>query len=1198
MNRSFFLLLGCCVLLHTQTIDAQSIIELKYENGQPQTRYHIREKDTFCIEAFRENGSLYSKSWRNDSAYVIQSNNVSKKTYGAEKRIDWFRPFFQLKRSIYRKLEQSYLRDSVFEFYPDGKCQMRSYFVDNKQFTHFEYLPNGLLYYFLECKKLDENRFQLRINQAGMEQIRLIDTANHRITVTLTNQKRLIQEDIYECQNPFRPILSLLEQSVYDSTGQKIGFWKSDSTQLHPDKDNGLCLYGMRNSKEEWVIQPQYESIEFFNHTQYIVNHHGKYGLINEFGDFIIPCEWDALADLNDDPFDYFKGREIGYLFEPMYDWKQPDANTVLRCRKGKLYGVIDAFGKIILQPIYQDVDKTKYNLYQVKMGGSWGIVDANQQIVVKPNYDQVRFTNDEDLFITVDTFTKVGQYVPAEKIGLINRAGQTLLPRRFEQLHHETPSNRCFMARTHSVKKNYTEGVFHAERGWIIDTMFELSRCHHPDYMIHSTSTMPIDPKSNTPKRKFGVINKIDGSTLLTLDYQEITSFTNQIYRPDLPCKEPSNAFETQFFLLCENAGRYGVFDLTQRKWMLPLKYEYLRPFGDGLFCALEQGKWKCINAQGQSLLHETFDNLLFDMHNYSLELEGFYIQKKDTVYRYDNQSFPYTTNLKENFYSSPTYSLLNYKGDTLIVNDKGKIIVSALERVLAQDTNYFLVQHKKTKLQYHVDNQGYKKSFFPQYEIQQIQSNANLMLVADTTHGRLGMTTLDGRTILPCLFFGLTPMDAQKIIWGKKDFPKIPKTKLGYSRRQPTIWANEKKQNASTQINIPENGVILKYNSISLLDEGWQMYDSLGQLLSPVSFDYPFQWQNHLGIGQVAGKQGLWNAQGKAILPAEYDKIVYEETNKMFYLFRVSKGAQRVYCANADGQLITNNDLKNMSYFYGDWAFVETDEGYGMIQKNGQYWIQPQPLALQQSPMSILDTLLATHQKSLSTDYKAYLQFLEPYEDVRGEQDIAAKQWTAMTDKKQRTLIGNLMIQTVLKRYFLNEARIYWHRQNKIFFCGQNPFFVLNEDDAYDTLTRHIVLAISSTEQGIGLALAASNYTEYPNDIYHSKTPINVGFCKNFKFKNNVLAECRITDILIWNEVTQKALNQLLFQKISVLKNEPMDCGNPEKYWESVQNRFFILPEGLQFYMPRYAQRQRFDKESIPILLTWAELKPYLLN
>jgi hypothetical protein len=57
---------------------------------------------------------------------------------------------------------------------------------------------------------------------------------------------------------------------------------------------------------------------------------------------------------------------------------------------------------------------------------------------------------------------------------------------------------------------------------------------------------------------------------------------------------------------------------------------------------------------------------------------------------------------------------------------------------------------------------------------------------------------------------------------------------------------------------------------------------------------------------------------------------------------------------------------------------------------------------------------------------------------------------------------------------------------------------------------------------------------------------------------------------------------------------KNSSMDCGNPETYWQRVKGRFYVRPEGLLMFLSRYDFWE--DENPIPILLTWAELKPFL--
>jgi hypothetical protein len=82
MNRCFLPSILFCVFVNTQNIVAQSVIESKYENGQIKTRYHVRKNDTFCIENFRRNGVLESKSWHNDSVFKMESNQIIHKQFG------------------------------------------------------------------------------------------------------------------------------------------------------------------------------------------------------------------------------------------------------------------------------------------------------------------------------------------------------------------------------------------------------------------------------------------------------------------------------------------------------------------------------------------------------------------------------------------------------------------------------------------------------------------------------------------------------------------------------------------------------------------------------------------------------------------------------------------------------------------------------------------------------------------------------------------------------------------------------------------------------------------------------------------------------------------------------------------------------------------------------------------------------------
>jgi hypothetical protein len=63
---------------------------------------------------------------------------------------------------------------------------------------------------------------------------------------------------------------------------------------------------------------------------------------------------------------------------------------------------------------------------------------------------------------------------------------------------------------------------------------------------------------------------------------------------------------------------------------------------------------------------------------------------------------------------------------------------------------------------------------------------------------------------------------------------------------------------------------------------------------------------------------------------------------------------------------------------------------------------------------------------------------------------------------------------------------------------------------------------------------------------------------------------------------------------ERVAALKNQAIDCSNPAAYLKKVENRFQFLPEGLKFFFSA-GSAYHFD-DKIPILLTWAELKPFL--
>ncbi|MEO0044268.1 MAG: hypothetical protein RL329_3716 [Bacteroidota bacterium] len=1143
-----------CIILFfkMQNVVAQVIAIEKYPNGAIQKRFHIRAQDTFCVENKFENGGMHSIVWR-DSAYFFHSNQViAQKRYGKKTYFPEWRRIADNDNPDEREPFVSPDFDSLCIYYRDGNLEKHLYHQGDSLWSRTWYLPNGAIYESSIHQKQNNGIFNyFKINEKGIKQIQT-DTAARIQKQFGYHQNQLVQQEIYAYQSYWGTHLK--EQTLMDSTGKVVSHWVFDSLSWKPtvDKDNGLCLYGLRNPKGEWLVQPKYESIKDFNYAYYIVNENNKYGVLNDAGKTVVPPIWDFLEMLQ--PIQHYHlpylqdmpSLSLVYLVEPQL----PAVSARLRCRKGDLYGVIDNQGKIILEPIYQGIRKYNNHLYEVKIKERWGIVNEQGKIIVPPHYVEVDFTKHNNLFYTSDTIAGTSNYKDGYAKGLVNDKGKTILPCLFSSVTLDSP--RIWV---HSFWERERVGLWHFEKGWVVDTthFYSLEYPYFKPYKVDANGS-----------KKYGLWDASANTLLLPIDYQSIERTEQRAYFYNSTITKPDDAYQNLLLWNVTHHQKCGIYDSKQRKWLLPLKYDAILFFKDSLYLASYHGKWQFINAQAEAVLPETFDavgtfNIVppFDKRTYAW-VKSFFGVKNNRLSFYTPYSFPSTTPLKTIdkgswFGNENKKFIFGNDGNRWLVAPDGQVLISPKDSILLQQEDYFVTRHKTTVKQQIIDNQGNKKSFSSKYEIKTMSVKGNWALVQDTMTRRLGMMTLDEKIRVPCRFFAMTAVDKYAIIWARKDSSLYPTS------------------NTLLHVNLCNR------------DHHWQMYDKRGYLLSSFVFDYAFAWSNHLGIGQVGGKQGLWNQHGVNILPPKYDKIWYDAVHQIFHLVLTENGkTHRIGFANAAGQVIIDAILMNMSVFGGSFAFVETEKGYGIIQKNGDYWIKPQPFALQKSGFSIVDSMTYYVRYVKTQQHYKYL-LSTPYQYINIQTNLD-------TMAKNMLLFENLFLEQSLPNYFIQAENIHYQRNINWYFFNNDGM----QDYRYDVPQPDLRHMSSIMRSGVQIRqifyghqmirYLVERTAAYP--YYH---------CENFEFKNNIWQKLPLDAILVWNEANEAALNQLMFQKISALKNQAMDCGNPTQYMQKVKHLFYKLPDGLEFLMPRNNNSNN-SGDFVPIKFTWAELQPFL--
>ncbi len=120
---------------------------------------------------------------------------------------------------------------------------------------------------------------------------------------------------------------------------------------------------GCIDSTGKILIEPKYDLIRSFNKEGFAaVELDDKWGIIDTKGNIVLPLMYEELDECGD-----------GYFL----------------CSNQNKYGIINPFGKLIIEPKY-DFVRVIHNTLFVKIGFEWCVVDSNGDFIAKPQYDSV----------------------------------------------------------------------------------------------------------------------------------------------------------------------------------------------------------------------------------------------------------------------------------------------------------------------------------------------------------------------------------------------------------------------------------------------------------------------------------------------------------------------------------------------------------------------------------------------------------------------------------------------------------------------------------------------------------------------------------------------------------------------------------------------------------------------------------------
>lgn len=335
-----------------------------------------------------------------------------------------------------------------------------------------------------------------------------------------------------------------------------------------------------------------------------------KWGIINDSGKVIIPCEYDHIKE-----FDFHSSmREES----PYIEFFSKNLTIV---EKGGYKGFMDIHGKIITPCVFQDVYVPTENLFYegmigVKKNGKWGFIDNNGIEIIPFQYDRIgrqNMDNSEEFSFS----NKLAAVKKDDKWGFIDRKGNIIIPFQYDDV--------C------SFNSTYTKACKNGKWGIISNKNEELVPFEYSEILWEEHTLIPvkkdsnwgfIDLKNNTIipflydniitselygnqkvfflegkcvvsyRGKCGLIDTT-GKVVLKFDYDEIKYGTDG---PD------GGSYTFNGYVIVRKGSGFGIV-LPSGKEVIPCLYQDAIAFGGDHICLEKNDKWGMVDSTGKVL-------------------------------------------------------------------------------------------------------------------------------------------------------------------------------------------------------------------------------------------------------------------------------------------------------------------------------------------------------------------------------------------------------------------------------------------------------------------------------------------------------------------------------------------------------------------------------------------------------------------
>lgn len=383
-------------------------------------------------------------------------------------------------------------------------------------------------------------------------------------------------------------------------------------------------------------LQQQYKSIKNFQEGTAIVVK-DKYGLIDEYGNEILACEYDDIFDLKKNFRPIRKDSLMGVvdldgkiIKQCIYSGAYDNGHDYIALRLNDKWGFADITGKDITQYKYEQIYSYDDTVFVAKYDGFYGVSDYQQNIIIPFKYDKIHYKWNEECPVTI---VQAGDFY-----GLYNSKNKQVLDCEYDEFF-TNPSGYLTISKGESRDyKSTRKGLVEAETGKI---MIPFDYVDMGDYCEGLVSAEQLDGNcgyldingnvvipfiyrqagnfseglaavyiksgefmntvgwGRVEKLKCGYIDK-KGNVVIPFKFQQCPSVNMSEFHDGLAVQGYSNK---NIF-----AQVFGYIN-KQGEWAIPPKFDEAQAFEKGIAQVVLQEKYGYINTKGEQIIPCNYD-------------------------------------------------------------------------------------------------------------------------------------------------------------------------------------------------------------------------------------------------------------------------------------------------------------------------------------------------------------------------------------------------------------------------------------------------------------------------------------------------------------------------------------------------------------------------------------------------------------